>query len=155
MVATLVGSEAPPEGGTNTDTTRAPELATSGAPATETASAEPHWYGWQTLVADGAGVTMALGLGIPALTAEQTGLLFVAPVGVALGPPIVHWAHGQLGAGFLSLGMRAASAGIPAVIAAAGQGSGEFDAAFPAILTGVVLYVVTVIVDAAVLAYER
>lgn len=73
-----------------------------------------HWYGYQTLILDGAasillpigivlGVHEAQGDNIPA------GGLALGTLGTMtylFGGPIVHWAHGHVGIGFLSLGLR-------------------------------------------------
>lgn len=74
---------------------------------------EPHptlrWYGYQTLLADGA----ALALAIPAVTspwgsATQQGFGVASGITYGLGGPIVHLAHGHLDKALLDLGLRAA-----------------------------------------------
>lgn len=84
-----------------------PPLATATPPA-----APPtvrRWYGWQTLIADGASLAFAL-----AGSQENSNrssdnsevLLGLGAAGFALGAPIIHWSHGHVGKGFLSLGLR-------------------------------------------------
>src|SRR5690606_31567395 len=71
------------------------------------------WYGWQTLAVDAAG--LALGLGYAAKKPETKSgeplhpatATFVPLYTIGLfGGPIVHFAHGRVGIGFLSLGIR-------------------------------------------------
>jgi hypothetical protein len=57
--------------------------------------ATTYWYGWQILLVEGAGLALLLA-GVPAAS------LLVHFVGC----PVVHWAHGRGGAGFVSLGLR-------------------------------------------------
>jgi hypothetical protein len=69
-----------------------------------------HWYGYQTLALDG----LALFLFVPATSAggpsgSQLGLGAVALTVYGLGPPIVHLAHGRVGAAFGDLAMRLAA----------------------------------------------
>lgn len=64
-----------------------------GAPEAVT---ESRWYGWQTLIVDGSAIVVGV--------ASQQPIVFLA--GYALGGPIVHWAHGNVGTGFVSLGLR-------------------------------------------------
>jgi hypothetical protein len=54
------------------------------------------WYGWQTLIADGGTLAATIVTGHP--------LVFAG--GYTLGAPIIHWAHGNVGTGFASLGIR-------------------------------------------------
>ena len=72
-----------------------------------------HWYGWQTLSTDAA----AIGFSITAAVLHgndriQTPLMLIAAGSYLLGGPIVHFAHGHQGKGFLSLAMRL---GLPVV----------------------------------------
>lgn len=60
------------------------------------------WYGHQTLLVDGVFVScMLLGLAADTSSLGGTGV-----VGYFFGGPIVHWAHGEVGRGFGSLGFR-------------------------------------------------
>lgn len=72
-----------------------------------------HWYGYETLATDGA----ALLLAVPALTSNTSAVQSVFGVGsvmtYGLGAPIVHFAHGHVGAGFADLGLRV---GMPLVL---------------------------------------
>jgi hypothetical protein len=121
-------------------------------------AAEPptRWYGWQTLVTDAGWV-----VGLPAAFATREGnpndtLLGLSILDYFLGAPIVHWAHGSVGKGFGSLGMRAAPLvlGILAATRASGGGSeysNDLKLGATIILIGVPA---AVIIDAGVLAYE-
>jgi len=77
------------------------ETAASTAPRTET-----KWYGWQTLLVDGVTSTTGLLLiGSGNYELQDAGLGILVG-GYALGGPVVHWANGQVGKGFASLGLR-------------------------------------------------
>ena len=72
-----------------------------------------HWYGWQTLSADGAALSfLTLGSALASdgdSDAGRTGIDSFVVVGVgmyALGGPIVHAAHQNWGAAAASLGLR-------------------------------------------------
>lgn len=117
---------------------------------------ERRWYGWQTLIADGASL---LAMPTLAATAGNGGeaLAYVAVGGYFLGPPLVHVAHGRPGIAAASLGLRA---GLPlggVVLGAAAQGDcrGDF-CAFGGALIGAALGVLAAItLDAAALSYEK
>ena len=64
------------------------------------------WYGWQTLAVDGALLTIGLLPLRPSDSSANTAFALGWYGGYALGAPIVHWAHGHVGKGFGSLGMR-------------------------------------------------
>jgi hypothetical protein len=61
-----------------------------------------HWYGGQTLAVDGASV----GLLLVAAGTDAPVVAGIAAFGYALGPPIVHFTHGRVAAGFGSLALR-------------------------------------------------
>jgi hypothetical protein len=63
---------------------------------------ESRWYGWQTLIADGGWLTMAL---VSRATHSEE-LLLASIGGYALGAPAVHAAHGRVQVGFGSLAIR-------------------------------------------------
>jgi hypothetical protein len=72
-----------------------------------------HWYGYETLATDGA----AIALLIPATALgdsgkDPVGFLLGSSLVYGLGGPIVHFAHGAVGKGFLDLGLRL---GVPVV----------------------------------------
>jgi len=77
-------------------------------------SEETYWYGWQTLIADGASLVV---VPIIAGSTESEALAFVALGGYLLAPPIIHAAHGRWGITFASLGLRI---GLPVVAALVG-----------------------------------
>jgi hypothetical protein len=91
-------------------------------PTTPTTTAAPaaegpqEWYGWQTLLADGAsvalvigGATIASGSGSSSNSNSRTGsaLAGLGSLGYLVGGPIVHLANGRPFAGLGSLGLRA------------------------------------------------
>lgn len=62
------------------------------------------WYGWQPLISDGAATASWL---TAVATKEGSGVLvIVGATAYLLGGAIVHWAHGSVGKGFASLGLR-------------------------------------------------
>ncbi|HEX4338630.1 MAG TPA: hypothetical protein VH062_22145 [Polyangiaceae bacterium] len=80
-------------------------------PSQDLGASEPaprrRWYGWQTLLVDGA-----VGVAVIAVTSGEhasSGTSWVAPVTAVyvLAPPVVHAAHGHVGKTVLSLGLRA------------------------------------------------
>ena len=115
------------------------------------------WYGWQTLIVDGSWIVG--GPLLASVSAESGAALILG--GYFLGPPIVHWAHGQVGRGFADLGIRV---GAPVVLGTVGYlvftgggSNGSYDALAGAvgILLGAGLGIVAaIVVDAAALAYE-
>ncbi len=105
------------------------------------------WYGWQTLLADGAGILVSA-------TAE-TPAGFVA--GSFIAPPIIHLAHGRplaaLESGSLRLGLPLAGGLVGAGIM---SNSNEEYAVLSGVAIGATLgYLTAVVVDAAVLSYEK
>ncbi|MGH7435363.1 MAG: hypothetical protein ACRENE_06790 [Polyangiaceae bacterium] len=68
------------------------------------------WYGWQTLLVDGASfLILFAGTGLAGQTetrGEGQALAGLFLVGYLGGGPTVHWAHGHVGRGFGSLGLR-------------------------------------------------
>lgn len=105
------------------------------------------WYGWQTLLADGAGILITA-------TAE-TPAGFVA--GSFIAPPIIHLAHGRPLAALESGGLRL---GLPLAGGLVGAGIMSNSKDDYAVLGGVALgatlgYLTAVVVDAAVLSYEK
>ncbi len=67
------------------------------------------WYGGETLLLDGATTALFVGSGVTAGQgkANVAGVLALGGVTTYLfGPPIVHFAHGRIGPGFASFGLR-------------------------------------------------
>ncbi|WP_437936540.1 hypothetical protein [Sorangium sp. So ce341] len=61
------------------------------------------WYGWQHLLVLGGTAILA-----PiAAASENEALAWLSAGAVALGGPVTHWANGNLGKGFASLGLNA------------------------------------------------
>jgi len=120
------------------------------------------WYGWQTLIADGAAAGL-LGLTLLSSDGNAANVLGTLSFGTyLLGGPIVHWSHGHGWTGFGSLAARVgfplggALVGVLIGAAACGSSEDEFipcPVAFGAVglLGGMVA---APIVDAAVLARE-
>jgi hypothetical protein len=77
---------------------------------------EKVWYGWQNLAVIGASVALAVG-GSTAGSPEAA-----IPIGLAgfyLGPPIVHWSHGNNGTGVASLGLGVGGGLVAGLVGAA------------------------------------
>jgi tetratricopeptide (TPR) repeat protein len=122
----------------------------------------PHdvWYGWQTLVVDGAAVLLGVAgavLAVSSSSGESAGVP-VASLGVItyfLGGPSVHVAHNNLGRGLGSLGLRI---GVPivggAIGCAANDRSGEFRCLAGFVIGAALGAVPAVIIDAGVLAWS-
>lgn len=92
------------------------------------------WYGWQTLVVDGAAASLAIA-GVFVMLNRDTHeggamALYLAATMYAVGAPVTHWAHGNVSAGLGSLGMRLLTVGVVYVVATSVfHGSSEGDAA--------------------------
>jgi hypothetical protein len=111
-----------------------------------------HWYGWQTLATDGAGIALIIaGAGVQyqgpvAATAGGVGLgsLF-------LGGPIVHMAHGRWGIGVLDFGMRLTLPIVGGAVAGSLECTGECGGPM---LAGLMIGLAPIWIDAGILARE-
>jgi len=70
-----------------------------------------HWYGWQTLVADGASfASLLVGASLTSQRSSNDGpgdtLVWTGLLGYELAPGIIHFAHRNPGRGFASFGLR-------------------------------------------------
>lgn len=115
--------------------------ATAPPPPAEENRARPTWYGWQTLLADGASIAVT-----PAVPLVGLG-------GYVLGGPIVHLAHGRVGAALGSLGLRVGApiAGGTAAYLIQGKCRGDFCGVAPLLGAGVGL-ISAIALDSALLA---
>jgi hypothetical protein len=124
----------------------------------ETGERRRHWYGWQTLIADGS----AVGLLLTAAAIEGQGssdtdiLVTAALLGYEFAPGIIHFAHRNTGRGFASFGLRL---GMPLagfiVGAATASGCDEYLCEASGAAIGLLFGVAGAIaIDAAVLAYD-
>ncbi|WP_437926244.1 hypothetical protein WMF37_45650 [Sorangium sp. So ce291] len=114
------GYPPPPPGWTWSPVPWQPEATAGGGeqPATQTV-----WYGWQhLLVAVGSLILLPVGAG-----AESEPLVMVGVGGFALGGPVTHWANGNVGKGFISLGLNAGGAFGGGLIGLAIASSGDRD----------------------------
>ena len=142
-----------------------PEQPTMTAPPAELPPRPPprrahRWYGYQTLIADGAMVA----LGSIGLALKEPTLSTVGSVGYFLGGPILHWAHQRVGTGFADLGLRVAFpigglivGALVGAIAAPKNGSVHQDSNTILVATGIGAaggVVAAVVFDAAILAEE-
>jgi hypothetical protein len=109
------------------------------------------WYGWQTLLLDGASIGLML------TKSDATGW---GVVGYFFAPSIVHFAHRNVGNGFASIGLRI---GLPFVGILLGSMASscfngdsnlacDLDAATAGLLLGMAG---AITIDAAALAYEQ
>ncbi|MDI1476364.1 hypothetical protein [Polyangium sp. y55x31] len=98
VTAALVAGSAHASAGDAPSATKPPPSALPAAPK------EGKWYGWQTLIVGGASTAFFWG----GLALDGTPGVLMAPIGLAgmaLGAPIIHWAHGYVGKGFRSMGL--------------------------------------------------
>lgn len=103
---------------------------------------ERRWYGWQTLLTDGAAL-----LTLPEVPAVSFGTYL-------LGGPLVHWLNGNAEKGFLSLGIRAA----PTLMiygALSSCDGGGFDSCVSLAVVGVMGVLASIAIDSAVIAREK
>ena len=112
-----------------------------------------HWYGWQTLVTDGAGVSLFVASAAASAHSQRaaTGLVYGGAATLVLGGPVVHAAHGRWGAAAGSLALRV---GLPAlaVLALSQPCEGECGAQY---LFGLFAFTAPVALDACALSWER
>ena len=85
-------------------------------PAESSVETVRYWYGWQTLISLGVSSTFLV-LSFPVTSAAGV-TLPLALGGAELGGPIVHWANGNVGKGFISLGMNIGATAVGATIGA-------------------------------------
>jgi hypothetical protein len=144
------------------DLTDEPARVSNAAPGTPfVAAPEPmsqsHWYGWQTLLVDGAALTTVVGgLWLRPAHQDWSVVSIVGVGGLAVGAPIVHWAHGHTGVGFASLGLRLGLPALGALIALTPSCSGgECSEQALALALGVTLIPAPIVLDATWLARER
>jgi hypothetical protein len=111
-----------------------------------------HWYGWQTLLMDGASV----GLMASGAAGDSGGAVTWGALGYVFGAPIVHGVHDHGGKFFASLGARVGFPLVGALIGAgAGSGSCKNDCSGTGALVGLILGMGGAIAfDAAVIARE-
>lgn len=72
------------------------------------------WYGWQTLIG-------VIGGDLVSLVGQGSVVTYFGIAGHVLSGPIVHWTHGHVGKGFISLGLNV---GAPLVLGAIGLAAG-------------------------------
>ncbi|HET9956257.1 MAG TPA: hypothetical protein VFQ61_17235 [Polyangiaceae bacterium] len=114
-----------------------------------------HWYGWQTLLVDGAALGIVAG-GF-AVRPAHSDWSVVSVVGVGawvLGAPAVHLAHGRVGVSFASLGLRLALPALGGYLASRPCSSGECSAQTLGVLVGAALIPAPMLIDAVWLARE-
>lgn len=105
----------------------------------------PQWYGWQSLI----GIIPSHAMAVLGTTDNDLyGLIVAGAIGHSLTSPIVHWAHGNVGRGFLSLGLNT---GLPFLGLAVGL---EARSTGLLVAMGFVTIVGWPIVDTVVLSYE-
>jgi hypothetical protein len=140
-------------------------LLTSADASAQEAYAGPQgrWYGYQTLIFDGAaavlfpvGLAVAFEEGGKSFPIKGFSLMALGGSAYLFGPPTVHWVHGRVGVGFLSMGLRLLSP-----VAGLGLGAIASEIATRSknqigIPIGVVVGAVAAAgVDAAVLAWDK
>lgn len=151
---------APDAGSTQLDapeqqgTTAQPSTSALAHPSRPSVRERPVWYGWQTLVADGA--ALVTGIAGAHFSSEELGYLTAG--GYVLGGPIVHLTRENFGRAGASLALRV---GLPLTFASVGaaaancEGSEELFCGIGEVVIGGLIGVTTAIaLDAAVLARD-
>ncbi len=117
------------------------------------------WYGWQTLSADGAALLLALSaVGLSqGSSADTTALSVPALLGYEFAPGVIHFAHGNPGRAFASMGVRL---GVPLaaafVGATAASGCDDYGCEAGGAAVGFLLGIGgAMAIDAAVFAYDE
>jgi len=118
---------------------------------------EAHWYGWETLLVDGASLGVVVGgFWLRPPHQDWSVVSIVGIGGLVLGAPVVHWAHGRAGVGFASLGLRVGLPALGILLAAAIPCSGsECSEQMLGLLLGVSLIPAPIVLDSAWLAREQ
>jgi hypothetical protein len=108
------------------------------------------WYGWQTLVVDGAGILVGV-LGASNGSPEVTVL---SSLNYSFGAPIVHAAHGEGIRALASIGVRTALPGAFGLLgyALSDNNSSQDSAIFGGVVLGAIA---AIAIDAGALAYEE
>jgi len=148
-------ADVPPS--TSGEAARAPSVALSASPAATLEPVTPtHWYGWQTLLVDGAALGVTVG-GFWLRPAHQDwSVVSIAGIGAwAVGAPIVHWSHGRVGVGFASLGFRIALPALGLLLLSTPCSSSECSGQILAASLGLAIIPAPMVLDAAWLARER
>ena len=117
------------------------------------------WYGWQTLAVD-AGL---FGTSLALARVNASGATALGVSGYLLGAPFVHFAHGNVGKGFLDGGLRAGAAVVGVlggIFAGAASNKGSLGSLLDGMEVGseiglAVGCITAVTLDAAVLAREK
>jgi hypothetical protein len=128
LTATLLTGTVSSAFADDTSPTPAPSSDIAAAPApTTTLSTQREWYGWQTLLVDGAtlgAIPLEIGASSSfANTPSASYLLFTSLGGYALGAPIIHAAHGHWKRGAADFGLRAGAVALGSAIGAAAGGA--------------------------------
>jgi hypothetical protein len=129
-------------------TPQSPEFALSHEDGPGVFKPKRRWYGWQTLIADGlTGAAILAGLDRSDRTGDS--IAVVGLIAFSLGTPIIHWAHGHVTKGAVSLAIRGGCAG------ALGLGTlNSGGAVSPLLLLGGLGLIAAIPIDAAIFARE-
>jgi len=108
-----------------------------------------HWYGWQTLVTDGVAFMLLYAAAQSHDHSNADTFGYSAMTVFIAAPPIVHWAHGNVGTGIGSLALRGGSC---LLVAIAINSHGDDNAALG--MLGILGILAAPAIDAAVFSYE-
>lgn len=116
----------------------------------------PQWYGWKILLADAASWAALIG----AEAATDAGALVVGAPLLTLPGATIHWYHGHLGRGFLSIGLRAGLSFGGALVASSAKSGGSkltnpYELLEAAVYGYVVGQLVAQLIDVAALGWEE
>jgi hypothetical protein len=152
--ANAVPSEAPPgrlcaTGGCPKETAGSADPL---APALTGSDAKTRWYGYQNMLVDLGGITLA----VVAVNESSGAFAYLALATYLLGSPSVHWGHGQVGMGFGSLAIRVVAPTVGAGLGClADNSNGEFGCLGGFVVGGLVGGGAAMLVDYAVFAHEE
>lgn len=138
-LTTTASADASPWSGQSAPTEEAP-AATVREPEKE----QKVWYGYQTLIADGAALTLPIiGAASDGQSSSRAALGTMSLISYAVTPAVIHMAHGHIGKGFGDLALRVVTpvaTGIGGLFIGAAIGAGQADGKDP--LTGTVTILV-------------
>ena len=140
---------------------RAPSVALSAPPAAPPAAtlepvSQTHWYGWQTLLVDGAALGVTVGGFWLRPPHQDWSVVSIVGIGAwAVGAPVVHWSHGRVGVGLASLGFRLALPALGLLLLSTPCSSSECSEQILAASLGLAIIPAPMVLDATWLSRER
>jgi hypothetical protein len=127
-----------------------------GTPDGGSARQTQHWYGWQTLLVDGAALAAITSVAAFDRGSHTGGAVVLGGLGAyAFGAPIVHATHGHWGTAFGSFGLRAVPFALTTAALSCWEPFGREPGGCSALETlAVISALVPIVLDPALFAYE-